>query len=47
MLPGTIFMLLFIIIVIFGGSVYLVARNLKEEKNHLPEDGAAEDAQET
>lgn len=32
MLPGTIIMLLFIVIVIYGGAGVLVAKNLKNDK---------------
>lgn len=38
MLSGTIFMLLFIIIGIFGGTMALVAMNLRKEKSHAPEE---------
>ena len=47
MLPGTIFMLIFIIVVILGGSFFLVARNLKNERNHIPQEETQETEAET
>lgn len=35
MLPGTITMLFFIIIVVFGGAVALVAMNLRSESGEV------------
>ena len=37
MLPGTIVMLIFIVVCIFGGAVFLVSENLKKESGNKSE----------
>lgn len=45
MLPGTIIMLVVIVVGFFGGTVLLIKKNLSNEKAHTSDDKPAEGAQ--
>ena len=46
MLPGTIIMLIVIVVGFFGGTVLLIKKNLSNEKANTSEDKPAEGTQE-